>query len=51
MASKLLQSKTELEIEAVLKGCESNIEKMKRESEIIVSSAKVTNVCLVKVNQ
>jgi hypothetical protein len=44
MATKLLQSKTELEIEAIIKECESNIDKMKRESEIIVSSAKVTTV-------
>lgn len=49
MASKLLQSKTEIEIESIVKQCESNVDKMKRECEVIVSSAKVTFIVCIAV--
>ncbi len=41
MASKLLESKTQLEIEAIMKEHELKIEKLKAECELVVSLAKV----------
>ena len=44
MASQLLQTKTDLEIDAMMKKCESSIEKVKNECEMIVSAAKVIEI-------
>ena len=47
VAANLLQSKTELELMTMSKKCDSDVENIKRECDMIVSAAKVTNCCYV----